>query len=333
MTQRRTSLAPRWGEARPRRVYAVALTTLCVVAPLLGALPRAASAAPVAPLVGYSAAVPASPATGGERSSLTGMGSLGSEPLTGPASGGPPTLETSITAACLQSQTTPWATFSSQVSVACGNLAIAQLDLTVPSVGFPATIARWYDSNRASSDGPFGYGWSWTYGLRVTAVAGGADVARADGRVDHFTTSGSGYISPPGIHDALGSVGGGGWQLTLANQIVDTFTSTGLLASVADPNGNALSIGYSGGTISTITDTAGRTWLFTTVGGRVTKVTDPGGRAVSYAYSGAGDLIGVTDPTGAVTAYGYASHVLVSRTDGKGHATTSEPPWVSWRLG
>jgi YD repeat-containing protein len=220
------------------------------------------------------------------------------------------------------SLSTPWTAFDGNVNVVGGNLSFGQLDLTIPSIGFATTVARAYDSAAATVDGPFGYGWFWSYGLRIATAGDGVDVVRADGRVDHYTSVSSSYTPPVGIYDTLATVAGGGWTLTLVDQTTYLFGADGRLTSQRDPNGNALTLTYTGGLVSGLTDTAGRAWTFLPAadGVHVGEVDDPTGRKVNYSYAGAGDLTGVTDAAGGSQTLAYASHSLTSRTDANGHA-------------
>ncbi len=219
------------------------------------------------------------------------------------------------------SLSSPWTVFEGGVNVVGGNLSFAQTDLTVPSIGFPTTIARAYNSALAEADGPFGHGWSWSLGHHVAAVPGGVEVVGGDGRNDHYVAGGSGaYTSPAGVYDTLTDLPGGGWLLVRQDQVRLAFTATGALASVGDPNGNTLYLSYINGNLASARDPAQRTWSFDASGaGRIVAVHDPSGRATAYGYSAAGDLISVVDASGARSTFGYANHRLTTITDPDNH--------------
>ena len=61
---------------------------------------------------------------------------------------------------------TPWTAFAGGVNVVAGNVSLAQADLAIPSVGFATTVGRAYNSAAADLSGPFGYGWTWSYGVQ-----------------------------------------------------------------------------------------------------------------------------------------------------------------------
>ena len=224
-------------------------------------------------------------------------------------------------APCESAPSTPWSAVVGGVDAVCGGLSFSESDLTIPSIGFATSIARTYNGSATVPSGPFGPGWFWSYGVRTVASAGGMDVIHADGRRDAYMGTGPTYVAPAGVFDTLATRGGGGWTLTLHDQTVLVFDSYGRLVSETDPNGNALTIAYTGTVPSAITDTAGRTWTVTTAAGRITAVTDPAGRSVSYGYDGLGQLTSVIDAAGATRTYGYAGGALGVRTDANGHAT------------
>src|SRR4051812_25162329 len=75
--------------------------------------------------------------------------------------------QTAIPATANNSLSTPWTTFVGGVNVASGNVSLAGADLAIPSIGLATAVGRAYNSAAADVSGPFGYGWSWSYGVRV----------------------------------------------------------------------------------------------------------------------------------------------------------------------
>lgn len=84
-----------------------------------------------------------------------------------------------------------------------------------------------------------------------------------------------------------------------------TFDPAGKLTRIADQNGNALTLFYTGSplVLSQVTDGVGRSLIFTYAGGRLASVSD-GTRTVSFTYD-SGTLTTVTDPLGNMTTYAY----------------------------
>jgi len=99
------------------------------------------------------------------------------------------------------SMSTPWTAFTMDVNVVGGNVVRQYRDLTIPSTGLATTVIRTYNSTAAANVGPFGYGWSWSYGMHVDTGAGTAVVSREDGRTDTYTLSGGTYTPPTGVYD------------------------------------------------------------------------------------------------------------------------------------
>jgi|CXWL01.1.fsa_nt_gi RHS repeat-associated protein len=104
------------------------------------------------------------------------------------------------------------------------------------------------------------------------------------------------------------------FQYTTAEGRVFTFQS-GTLVSVAEPNGNTLTIGPNG-----LVHSSGKGVAFLRdAQGRITQITDPNGNKYFYSYDGQGNLATYTDALGNVTRYGYnANHGLVSIIDPRG---------------
>ena len=120
----------------------------------------------------------------------------------------------------------------------------------------------------------------------MAASDGGADLLREDGRNDHFVTGTTGsYVAPLGVYDTLTDVSGGGWLLVRHDQARLAFNAAGGLASVTDPNGNALYLSYLDGRLASVRDTAERTWSFDqTAAGHISAAHDPAGRTTAYGY-------------------------------------------------
>ncbi|MBI3939541.1 MAG: RHS repeat protein [Acidobacteria bacterium] len=81
------------------------------------------------------------------------------------------------------------------------------------------------------------------------------------------------------------------------------------LTSIADPDGNAVTINYnSDGTIKDIKDAANRTTSFAYNANKLcTSMTAPDGRSAAYEYDAGGNLIKTTDMLGSVATYAYDS--------------------------
>ncbi len=210
---------------------------------------------------------------------------------------------------------------SDPVNLSTGNFWLTEEDLSVMARGFPIFQVRTYNS-RSTYNGPLGFGWTFTYGEHLEQQPDGSALYREGDGTEHlFTLDGSGgYVRPPGKHLAL-TQDSGGFTLGTKQGQSSRFALDGRLLSIADRNGNTVTLGYDGsGNLSTVTDAAGRAALtVTTAGGKITEVTALGGQALQYTYNG-DDLVAVNDISGQTWTYDYdASHNLIARGDPLGN--------------
>jgi YD repeat-containing protein len=155
-------------------------------------------------------------------------------------------------------------------------------------------------------DGPFGFGWTFSYRLSVSRQANGdLLVTWGDGRRDLFTLDAGNYTPVnPGIFVTLTETNTD-VRLTTPEQIDFVFGRPGglettFLQRIEDPNGNALTFGYDAQQqLTEITDASGRTVTLTyDANGRVTTITDANAsptRTLHYGYDAAGNQISFTD--------------------------------------
>lgn len=208
------------------------------------------------------------------------------------------------------------------VQTATGNLVETATDLSVPGRGPGLAFTRTYNAlDAASATGPdaLGYGWTDAYAatLSVDPASGEVTVHQGDGATATFApTAGGGFTAPAWVVATLVQDSDGSYTFSLPTQLHYRFSPAGQLLSISDRNGYATTLGYTGGVLTSVTDSAGRALSLAYNGaGQLTSVTDPAGRTVTYAYDAAGDLASVTDPTGALTSYGYdRAHELTSIT-------------------
>jgi YD repeat-containing protein len=196
--------------------------------------------------------------------------------------------------------------------VASGNQYEPETDITC-AAHTGINLARFYNSQDTTSS-PFGKNWhsTWHRGLAVNGNS--VTVTRADGRQDVFINNGSSvYTADPDVTSVLvplsnnvpltGAIGGPltGWQLTLADDTVETYLV--------------------GGQLSTVTSRAGLvTTLSYDANSNVTRVTGPFGHVMSFAYDANNHVTSMTAPDGGVYAYTYDTNnnlTSVTYPDGK----------------
>jgi len=200
-------------------------------------------------------------------------------------------------------------------------------DLDVPGRGPALNVTRTYNSSMAAANGPFGYGWQFSYGASLSASGSTATITQENGSQTTFTLSDGTYTAPPRVIASLVHNGDGTYTLTRQARQRLTFSSGGQLLSIADLNGATTSLTYSGGQLSTITDPAGRAVSLNWTGAHIAAVTDANvspARVVQYAYDASGNLSDVTDVAGGNEHFTYdADHLLLTMRDPRGNTVTN----------
>ncbi|BAS18381.1 conserved hypothetical protein (plasmid) [Arthrobacter sp. Hiyo8] len=201
-----------------------------------------------------------------------------------------------------------------------------------------------------AANGPFGWGWTYNYGLTAATdgTTGKVTITQEDGSKVAFTLAGGVYTPTAPRFDATLSKAGTTYTYTRRGTAVFTFdTATGRLSSETDLAGTvatpayATNLAYDGsGHLSTVTDPSGRTYTFTWTGAHITGVKDTANRQVSYVYdanSNLTDVYGVgTTFTGGTpndadhAQYGYSStHLITSMRTPVNYGKTGTPTPVT----
>jgi RHS repeat-associated protein len=199
-------------------------------------------------------------------------------------------------------------------------------DISIPGRGIPLTLTRTYNSAAASTNSPFGYGWSFNDGDSLSGI--GTDsitLNQENGSAEVFTLSDGFYRAAPRVQAQLTENGNGTY--TVARDATQTllFNTSGQLMSETDRNGYVTTFSYnSNGRLTTVTDQAGRKMTFTWSGGHIVTAADPMGHTYHYAYDSSGDLTKVTNPAGDATTYTYdSSHRMLTMTQPDGGTVTN----------
>ncbi len=211
------------------------------------------------------------------------------------------------------------ATQADPVDSATGNDYTSVTDLSLSGVGVPFTWTRSYNSLDTTS-GPLGEGWTAPYYSSLTVESNGdVNVRATDGQQDYFTDSSGTYTPPAGVNATL-TLSGSTYTLTDPQGEISTYNSSGQLTGMTNQRGQGLSMAYTSGELTSITDNAGRVVDLTyNSNGNVTKVELPDGNNVQYAYTG-GFLTSVTDARGHTVTYTYSSAgQLATATDQNGN--------------
>jgi len=216
------------------------------------------------------------------------------------------------------------------VNTATGDYSDTVNDLSIPGRGLNIDLTRAYDSADASTNGPFGYGWTFSYGMSISPGTSGSNqtITQENGSQVVFTDH-SGTYTPPS-HDLATltyNSGSSTWTFQREGQNSYTFNTSGQLTQEQDLNDYTTTLAYSSGDLSTVTDNAGRSISFTWTGTNITSVTDSnvGGntRTVSYGYT-SGNLTAVTDVNGGITDMAYdGSHRMTLMRNPNYHSNGS----------
>jgi RHS repeat-associated protein len=175
------------------------------------------------------------------------------------------------------------------------------------------------DGSRATVDSILGYGWTHSLNVFLFSQFGSEFRFDGDGRVTRYANGpGGSFTAAPGYFETLVKNPDGSFTLTQKDKTVYTFKSIPgtpflvaspvlMLTAIVDRNGNTTTLNYSGGTLSTVTDTYGRTLTFTyNAQNHLSSVKDPDGRVTQFQYDSTGHLLtGITDPNGNTIQYTY----------------------------
>jgi RHS repeat-associated protein len=207
---------------------------------------------------------------------------------------------------------------AANVNTATGSFWRRFIDLSIRGRGVPLSFGRTYDSAAASSDGPFGHGWTDDYNAFLTTDAAGiVTVHEENGATISFTPTASGFSAPTRVLAALMKNSDSTLTLTRKNQVQLLFSGAGQLLKEVDRDGYATSLTYSANRLTSVTDPAGRSLTIASdSNGHITNVHDSIGRSMSFGYDGNGNLTSAKDVRGGTTAFGYdANNRMVTMTD------------------
>lgn len=232
----------------------------------------------------------------------------------------------------------PYIAFAGEpVNTGSGNFVHKHTDLSLPVVGLPLDLTRFYNHLDASQvRGQFGEGWTAFFDTHVdwrsdkTAL-----LTYPDGKIAYFY----GTVDPANIFDMSGEYKGrldevekltryadGSAGLVNNQQVRYLFNSQGKLAQVLDSAGNRVNVMWSANLISAVTHSSGVTLTMTYTGDRISRVAVSTGQFTDYRYDGAGNLISATDSAGRGIGYVYdGSHRITRIRDANSQQALQRP--------
>lgn len=206
--------------------------------------------------------------------------------------------------------------FALPVDGPTGNFWHSFTDLSIPGRGIPLNLTRTYNSGAASADSPFGFGWSFPYGMSLSFPdATHVIVNQENGSAVEFSEEAGGkWVAPPRVTAALAHNGDGSWTFVRHRRETFSFDSGGRLTRETDLNGYATALSHDAkGRLTKVTDPSGRKLTFNYKGSHIISATDPMKRVVQYQYDPAGNLTDVIDVGGGDTHFTYdAQHRMLS---------------------
>jgi YD repeat-containing protein len=203
----------------------------------------------------------------------------------------------------------PWT--SIQVNTYTGNLFHQRSDLHIPTLGeIPLDLTFSYNSLQNQQDRGYGNGWSFNFGMWYSISGNTLTVGREEGEEDSYTWNGSVYVPPVGIYDSVNQYLPGKYLLKSKYGIRYYFDDPGhkKLTKIIDRNGNSTLISYTSGKPATVTDPSGRVVNLGWIGDNLSQISDPNTippRVINYQYDGMGNLVQVNRPLGNTFQYGY----------------------------
>jgi len=221
-----------------------------------------------------------------------------------------------------------------EVNTYNGNLIYSRQDI-VAKGNLPVDISFYYNSINDTVDFGYGEGWYFNYGIHYYFdTADNFVLVRNGGREDVYTISGEEYLPPLGIYDQLLEYEAQKFRLTTKDGIKYYFADVShkKLTGITDPNGNSITLEYSGGFPISISNSSGRILTLTWVGNhleeiafdeavftysyeanRLKEVTNAEGFTESYQYLPGGKMSVIADFNSNPVYIEYTGDILVNK--------------------
>jgi len=174
------------------------------------------------------------------------------------------------------------------------------------NLGFRRSYSSQLSNGKVST--ALGTNWMSNFDARSVVSGTNAQVLLFGGTIVSFASSGGVWqlVAPKDVAYQFIPSGANYQFLDPIRSRIYTFSSAGVLTSIADRNGNAVTITQGANGPTAVSDGMGRTLTFTYANNQLTEVTDQAARTVSFAYSG-GLLASATDIYKQTTLYSYTT--------------------------
>ncbi len=223
------------------------------------------------------------------------------------------------------------------VSLTSGKVYATFQDMTIPTRGaLPLEVTRIYYGKR-DYYGPFGRGWTFSYGMKVTRLASDImELLSEQGKIEIYKWNGSLWAPPVGNYSTLIRNPDDSWTLSRKNGIIYNFGSFGRLTGIVDRNGNHINLTYNDdGFLTAVSDDCGRSLIFSyNSNNKISSITWPNNEITSYDYDANNNLAKITDPELNEINYTYNNYgtktELASIIDARNNTTSYSYYEDSW---
>ncbi len=199
-----------------------------------------------------------------------------------------------------------------QVNTLTGNLYFTRNDLYIPAREFSLNITFHYNSFNYQQNEGYGNGWNFNYNIKYRNDTEGAKViVWSDGREDIYASAGGGaYLTPRGFFTTLTEYQSGKYRIAESDGTLLFFDNSThkRVTRMEEPNGNFINFSYTDTLLTSLVNGAGQTISLAYTNGKLSTVTDAmtaPTRIYTYTYDGAGNLTQVKDPLNNSYKYAY----------------------------
>lgn len=199
-----------------------------------------------------------------------------------------------------------------EVNMLTGNLFLPREDFHVPTTGFDLKARFFYSSYNYDENLGFGNGWRFQYCIRYYSNGKGAKlISWGDGREDSYDSLGGGNYQPAsGFFSSFSEYQPGKYMLKQPEGIIYYFDNAAnrKVTKMEDPNHNFLQFNYTDTLLTSISANSGQTITLAYTDGLLTTITDAitgTPRNFTYMYDGKGNLKQVRDPLNNTWQYAY----------------------------
>ncbi|MEN4904276.1 DUF6531 domain-containing protein [Luteimonas sp. TWI1437] len=196
------------------------------------------------------------------------------------------------------------------IASATGNKVQREQDYRGAGV-FPLQFVRTYNSHRVPDNQarPVGVGWTHSYAAKVVPLLDGSAVTRIrayrpNGAIQTFTLVGGTWVGDADVPETLTATVSGGALVSAtyrrADYTIESYDQFGRLTTITTREGFVQTLSYAAGSgvsahVQRVTDPQGRWLAFGYTGGFLTSLTDSAGTVATFAYSG-NDLVSASYP-------------------------------------